>query len=178
MGRIVSFDLDNALAKLKTIADDGPQMLQMAEAAGWGGAAKVSPFLPMAAPLAMMLGKLLGGSDGLTNPSLPDTGPRGRGRLKYLREGSAFADADVVRACELVTTAGLPQSKTVAETINFTLRCMFPDTPRDKWTDAQQRAAIDRVLGDDGLAEGTCDKLGDMIYYALTNGPRGQNKEE
>lgn len=177
MGRLVTFDLDEALSKVRTVAEEAPQLISLAEAAGWGGAAKLSALVPLAGPIAGLLTKLAGKSDGLTEAGMPDTGPRGKGRLSYLRQRRNFDDAAVVRACESITMRGFAQSKAIADTVNFTLSCMYPDTAAGKWSDEQTRAAIDKILDEDGLSEGVCDKLGDMIFYALSHRPSTGTKE-
>lgn len=174
MARIVSFDLDKALAKGRIITEEAPNLLQMAEALGWAGASKVNGFLPMAEPLMKALGRLMGdGADGLSGAQLPETGPRGKGRLHYLLNKSAYDDASVVKAAELITTSGLPAAKSIVDQVHLICRAMFPGTPKGQWDDAQTRAAIDHILMEDGLPEGTCDKMGDLIHYALNLPPKG-----
>lgn len=167
MGRLVTFDLDSLISKMKILSDEAPALLSVAEASGITGAGKLAAYAPMAAPIAAILSKLAGG-DSISAPGMPDTGPRGRGRLSYLRNKSRFNNKEVVLACESITLAGLTQSKTIADTVNYTLACMYPGVPASSWDDAQTRSAIDQILEADGLSEGLCDKLGDMIYYHLT----------
>lgn len=162
-------DLDVIIEKAKMLAEEAPGLLSTLEAAGWTGASKITPFAPMVGPLTNLLSKLAGGDDGLTISGMPNLGPKGRGRLSYLRNARSYSDENVVSACERVTMGGFSQSKNVADTVNFTLRCMFPDVAPNQWNSNQTRRAIDKILEDDGMTEGTCDKLGDMINYALTH---------
>lgn len=167
MARMV--DLDVIIEKAKMLAEEAPGLLSTLEAAGWAGASKITPFAPMVGPLTSLLSKLAGGDDGLTTAGMPNLGPKGKGRLNYLRNARMYKDEDVVKACEKVTMGGFAQSKSVADTVNYTLRCMFEDVPPNQWNAQQTRRAIDKILNDDGMTEGTCDKLGDMIYYALNS---------
>lgn len=170
-GRMLTIDIDSWLAKGKIVSEELPALLSVAEAAGWTGASKLSAFLPMATPVGNLLSRLAGNSNGLTAPGMPDTGPTGRGRLKYLQTKNSFDDNSVVAACESITMHGFPQSKMIADTVNFTLSCLYPDTPSGQWDNKQTRTAVDKILSDDGLSEGTCDRLGDLIYFALTHKP-------
>lgn len=177
-GRMLTIDIDSWLAKGKILAEEAPALLSVAEAAGWTSAAKLSAFLPMATPVSNLLSRLAGSSDGLTESGMPDTGPRGRGRLSYLRSKNSFDDASVVSACESITMRGFPQSKPIADTVNYTLSLLYPDTIAGQWNTAQTRRAVDEILERDGLSEGLCDKLGDMIFYALNHKPVSTGKPQ
>lgn len=169
-GRMVTFDLDAALAKFKVFAEEAPGLITVLQSI-WPGAASIGNFLPLASPVSQLLSKMVGTQDGLTLPGMPDTGPRGRGRLTYLRNSKSHSDEDVVKACEGIVNHGFTMSKGIADMVNYTLSCMYPDVEKSKWDSHQTRTAIDRILENDGLTEGVCDKLGDMINWALNNQP-------
>lgn len=177
MSRTVTFDLDKMIAGAKILAEDGPGLINMLGAI-WPGAAKASTFAPMLTPLAAMADKFasINSADGGFRATV-DTGPLGRGRLSYLKRKSSYSDEDVVWAVEQATSAGTPACNRVVDTINYTLKCMFKDVNDGDWTVQQNRAGIDQVLEMDGMSEGVCDRLGDMIMFCLKNKPKPQPAE-
>jgi hypothetical protein len=176
MGRKVSFDLDVLLGKAKLLSGELPGLLQAVQGLGYTGLANgIARYSPLLGPCMGLIDKLAGDSDGMSGSQLeglPDTGPKGRGRLTYLRKKSQWTNEQVVAACNTVLGLGFSQSLGIENTLNYTLACMFPDGKvGNEWSDSQCRAAVDQVLEMDGLTEGTCDKFGDWIWYALNHPP-------
>lgn len=181
-GRIISFDLDKALEYGKIIGEELPGIMPLLETLGIalpGGAAKYVPLVGHP-QVQSLISRLAGGNtgvSGLSKPGMPNLGPLGKGRLSYLLsknkgnqrdDGTVYTDSDVVSAVQYVISDNFPMSPEVYTSVSFVMRTMFPDA-KGVFTDAMQRAAVDRIIEDDGMSRGTCDRLGDMIWFALNS---------
>lgn len=127
----------------------------------------VSKWLPVLARMAPMASKLVGQGSSIEGL---DAGPRGEGARRYARARSSFSDAAIAEAVGVVIHGQQPVSEPFERAIEYTLGAQgSPSLYGDlEPSDAQIRAALEKVLEGGSLSPQDTVAAGDLLWFALT----------